>query len=1018
MPHGRRQSRRFLATVLFTDIVGSTEHATRLGDRAWRGLIERHHAVVRRELKVFGGREMDTAGDGFFAVFEAPERAVRCAESISAALQPTGVQIRAGVHMGECEVVDGKVGGLTVTIGARIGAEAEAGQVLVSGSVRDMTLGSGLVFEGRGERKLKGVDGAWQVFSLVPDGHVGDRTRTRVHNIVPLLSRRRRKALIAGVLTGVLLVSGGAYAVVRATRAAPVLSADNRVDIIDPDSGNVVEQVMLDQQPAGVAAGAEAVWVTNTEAGTVSRLDPDNRQLRATIDVPGRPAGIVVAGGFAWVVQEDSGSVAQVSPDVDRVVNTVAVGNQPTGIAAGPSGVWVANSTDGTVTRIDPRTGTASKPVDVGAAPTGIAVTDDTVWVTNSAEGNVSAIDASTGTVRANHPVGHGPSGIVAAAGALWVANNLDGSLARLDPDSGTVTAIIPVGKSPTSVAEAGGSIWVTNEDGATLARVDPDSKRVDRTVPVGGAPHGLAAVQDELWVTAGVSGASHRGGTLTVLPGEGYLQSLDPVEGYGQAVVRIPYDGLTGIRRAAGAAGTTLVPDLATAIPEPVPGGRTYSFRLRTGIRYSNGERVRASDLRRGIERAFGMGDNHFAALRGATACLKDGTPDKPTTCDLSSGIQTDDATGAITFHLVRPDPEFVYKLSLGVASPVPAGTPMHRLGSHPMPTTGPYMVTRFVKEQSLEMVRNPYFHEWSRAAKPDGYPDRIVYRRIADPDTALAQVLNGKADIAFGPFPGHAQELKTRYAAQLHVDLSPLFHAMAMTNRQAPFNDVRVRRALNYAVDRDEVARRWGGVDSFRGTCQVLPPGFPGYAPYCPYTHDPDRAKRLVAQSGSRGDRVRIVMEVHHRPLGRYLARVLTDLGYQTHLVLPATYPDWINDLFSQHPEASLLMIGWGADYPAASQFVPDLLGCHGGFNPGQFCEPPVEDKIRRALRLQQSQSPAAGRLWQQADRTAADRAALLPLGIQLDNVVTSKRIGNFLHQPGYGLLVDQLWVDSNAP
>jgi peptide/nickel transport system substrate-binding protein len=109
---------------------------------------------------------------------------------------------------------------------------------------------------------------------------------------------------------------------------------------------------------------------------------------------------------------------------------------------------------------------------------------------------------------------------------------------------------------------------------------------------------------------------------------------------------------------------------------------------------------------------------------------------------------------------------------------------------------------------------------------------------------------------------------------------------------------------------------------------------------------------------------------------------------------------------------------MIGWGADYPAGSQFVEPLLGCHGGYNLGQFCERPVDARIRRALRLQQSQSPAAGRLWQQADRTAADRAALLPLGIQLDNVVTSQRVGNFLHQPGYGLLVDQLWVDSTTP
>jgi class 3 adenylate cyclase/pimeloyl-ACP methyl ester carboxylesterase len=157
---------RFLTTVLFTDIVGSTERARELGDHAWKGTLERHHAVVRAMLGRYRGKEVDTAGDGFFATFDGPARAVRCAEAIDDALQPLDLQIRAGVHTGEVETIDGKVGGLGVVIGARIGALADASEVLVSSTVRDLSAGSGLTFEDAGEHKLKGVDGVWRVYRV------------------------------------------------------------------------------------------------------------------------------------------------------------------------------------------------------------------------------------------------------------------------------------------------------------------------------------------------------------------------------------------------------------------------------------------------------------------------------------------------------------------------------------------------------------------------------------------------------------------------------------------------------------------------------------------------------------------------------------------------------------------------------------------------------------------------------------------------------------------------------------
>src|SRR4051794_25798835 len=157
---------RVLATVLFTDIVGSTAKAAELGDRGWRELLERHHALIRQLLARFRGSEIDTAGDGFFARFDGPARAIRWARAIGEAVRELGIDVRAGLHSGECEVVDNKVAGIAVNIGARVAAEAGPGEVLVSQTVKDLVAGSGILFEDRGSAELKGVAGEWRLYAV------------------------------------------------------------------------------------------------------------------------------------------------------------------------------------------------------------------------------------------------------------------------------------------------------------------------------------------------------------------------------------------------------------------------------------------------------------------------------------------------------------------------------------------------------------------------------------------------------------------------------------------------------------------------------------------------------------------------------------------------------------------------------------------------------------------------------------------------------------------------------------
>lgn len=248
-----------------------------IGETCWSGITR----SCAGELKAFRGREMDTAGDGFFAVFEVPDQAVRCAESIVRELAQLDLQVRAGIHTGECEVVSGKVAGMAVVIGSRIAALAEPGQVLVSGSVRDLTTGSGVGFEGGDLQALKGMAELWRVYRAVPDENGGTGTSGRLRR-VPLYTRRGgRRMYLAGA--AVLITALVVPSVYLLTRPDPsVLVSENAVGMIGPgDDGRITAAVDVGQRPTGVAGAGGIVWVTNSTSNSVSRID-----TRTNISVP------------------------------------------------------------------------------------------------------------------------------------------------------------------------------------------------------------------------------------------------------------------------------------------------------------------------------------------------------------------------------------------------------------------------------------------------------------------------------------------------------------------------------------------------------------------------------------------------------------------------------------------------------------------------------------------------------------------------------------------------------------
>ncbi len=310
------------------------------------------------------------------------------------------------------------------------------------------------------------------------------------------------------------------------------------------------------------------------------------------------------------------------------------------------------------------------------------------------------------------------------------------------------------------------------------------------------------------------------------------------------------------------------MVPDLASTLPEISADGLTYRFPLRQGISYSTGEPVRPEDFRHAVERFLAIAAEAAtcsSTIDGAEACIAE-----PSTCDLSGSIVAD--AEAVTFHLVRPDPDLPYKLALPVTYPVPVEIPAEDQGLEPVPATGPYMIAE-AGADGVELVRNPEFREWSGAAQPDGFVDAISWRFGQDPANAFDRLSAGELDwMTDVPRPQDLASLQAEHPDQVVPWPIAAPPGSGSTSLTPPFDDVRVRQALNYAIDRDHVVELHGGPSSHRPTCQMLPPNFQGYEPFCPYTLEPDsgvwsapdldRAHALIEDAGVMGEKVTVWM------------------------------------------------------------------------------------------------------------------------------------------------------------
>ena len=526
--------------------------------------------------------------------------------------------------------------------------------------------------------------------------------------------------------------------------AVPVAVGVSELSTIN---GSFSRTLPLSSAPGGAASGDGSVWVTSPEGHVLYRIDLLTGLTEDTIPVGSGAGAVAVAGSDVWVANALDGTLSEVSSETNSVVRVVAVGPEPSGIAFGHGAIWVADATAGTLAEVNASSGQVSTK-QVSTSPFGVALGAGSVWVSDPGEDEIMRIDPQGGPP-VQISVGSGPTAITFGMGSVWVANGLDSTVSRINPATDTVAATIPVGDGPDALAIVGNSVWVANGSSSTLTKIDATSNSATTSIPMNGSPVALTSVGNSLWVATRLPANSPpKGGVLRVVQSVP-APSIDPA----LASPAMPfqffegtYDTLVTYQRVGGTGSLQLVPDLALTVPAPTDDGTVYTFVLRPGVRYSNGQLVRPEDFRYAFERVLELNSSDAPFLTGviigAAAC-RIGKP-----CDLSQGITVSDSADTVTFHLTASDTEFLDTLTAWTGAPVPPDVPDHDVGINPVPSTGPYKIGLYRPGREVEFVRNPYFHEWSAAAEPAGSPDRIVWTFGASISEEMSEIETGRAD------------------------------------------------------------------------------------------------------------------------------------------------------------------------------------------------------------------------------------------------------------------------------
>jgi peptide/nickel transport system substrate-binding protein len=518
---------------------------------------------------------------------------------------------------------------------------------------------------------------------------------------------------------------------------------------------------------------------------------------------------------------------------------------------------------------------------------------------------------------------------------------------------------------------------------------------------------------------STGGTGRAVEGGTLRA----GIVDNpdhLDPGLSYtneGWEILEATSNGLLTFKKAAGGAGAEIVPDIAASMPKVSDGGLTLTFHVRPNVMFSApvSRPVKPTDFKDTIERLFRVdsgGVGFYTGIAGAARYAK-------TRKGGISGIVADDAAGTIAFHLTKPDGTFLEYLAMPFSFVVPKGTPDRDISTIPRwrVATGPYMISSYVPRDHITIVRNPSFHSWTPDT-PDGHLDAIEVQIGVTPERAVNEIVDGSLDWYFEQVPpDRLTELEARYAGQVHLYERNNVTFFTLNIRKPPMNDLRVRKALNYAVDRQALLKVFGGQGST--TENIVPPGLgTSYARHEFYPRDVARARQLVGQSGTAGMAVQVwASNTDPQPkAAQYLASVLDSLGYKA-TVKTLDEGVYYDTVAAQRSDPQVSYNDWNQDFPEAEDFLDTMLNGEritnvGNSNNSNLDVPSLNQAIdaARAMALGDARNAA----WARIDATAMrDQAPLVPFLTRGFPKFSSARLQGLVFNGTYFELFPSMWL-----
>jgi YVTN family beta-propeller protein len=798
----------------------------------------------------------------------------------------------------------------------------------------------------------------------------------------------------------------------------------NAVAIIDPTSNRVTGQVPVGARPEAIAFGAGGLWVSNLDDETVSHVDPATLTVKA-IKIPDAVSGLAAGRDAVWAVSDppaqDFGFLRRIDPRFNRVTKTLrlradAFLADPATVTVVRDAVWVGTDW-GSLRRVHP-SGSVIATVEPGNSPAAIAGGAGAVWVTDPRANNVARVDLATNLVSISPiPVGNGPSAVAVGARAIWVADRDDDAVVRIDPGT-SVTNEIPVGRSPTGVEVGYGAVWVANSRDGTVSRIDPKTNKVT-TIAVGGSPQKIAVGGGRVWVSVQhfvLPAATARTGGAVRINSQTPIDFLDPALSSSWSIEYATCAKLLNYPDRPAAAGSRLEPEVAAGLPTRSADGKTYSFTIRPGFRFSppSNEPVTARTFKFTIERALSPkidspAKDYAADIVGAKAYEAGKIPH-------IAGVTV--RRDRLIIRLTQSAPDPLNRISLPFFCPVPRDTPVDLAGAEFVSSAGPYYIASYTPGEGAVLKRNPNY----RGSRPH-HLDEIDYTFGVSKEQSLKEIEHGEADFAADGVPAEAAErLARRYGPdspaakagrQRYFVNSELVTAwLALNTSRSLFSDARLRRAVNYALNRRAIARIGAILEPDRPatpTDQLLPKGIPGFRDARIYPFAPDLAKAKTLARGRGGHGILYTCNtLRCRQAAQVVQANLKPIGIDLEVrYFPA------GELLQQRVTTrgepfDAATVGWGADYPDPANFLNLFygrsIGPRGNDNYSYFDDPSYNRRLEVAAGLSGPRRYSAyAALDADLARKAAPFAALWNRS-ELD--FFSARMGCQVYQPVYGV------------